>query len=323
VRDQDVDDVVQETLIEVGRGFERFDPALLRGRREEADGLRAWLWGFACRAAAAYHRRMRRERAESIEELPEEPADEGPSLEQVTADEQRLRLVAEVLSKLPAADVEVLVPYHFGGMTTHEIAEAAGVPHNTLRGRLMRARGRFREAVSRLPDDERALLENALLLLPLGLAFDQEAARRPSTPTFAAGALAVLALGVALGATWARRAPCAVPDAMAVTAVQEGPTATTIEATASVAPLPARGATSAVTAAPAAGASAPAGRAETGVEEEKALLKAARRARDVGAYDLALVNLASHERRFPDGSLAQERERLRREVLAAPAGDAP
>jgi RNA polymerase sigma factor (sigma-70 family) len=123
VRDQDVDDVVQETLIEVGRGFERFDPALLRGRREEADGLRAWLWGFACRAAAAYHRRMRQERAESIEELPEEPADEGPSLEQVTADEQRLRLVAEVLSKLPTADVEVLVPFHFGGMTTHEIAE--------------------------------------------------------------------------------------------------------------------------------------------------------------------------------------------------------
>jgi RNA polymerase sigma-70 factor, ECF subfamily len=325
VRDQDVDDVVQETLIEVGRALDHYDPDYHHGRRDPTAALRSWLWGFACRAAAAYHRHMRRELGESLDALADEPADEAPSSEQLAANEQRRRLLGKVLSTLPAADAEVLVPFHFAGMLTDEIAEEAGLHPGTVRTRLVRARGRFREAVERLPDDERALLQNGLLLLPLGLdrageGADPEAGRGPSSHMLATSALAALTLGVTLGATWARRAPSTAPDLPEVTPVQEGPTVAMTEATASVALLPAPGVTSA---APAVRVSAPVGRAEAGVEDEKALLKAARRARDLGAYDLALLNLASHERRFPEGALAQERERLRREVLAAMAGEAP
>ena len=64
------------------------------------------------------------------------------------------------------------------------------------------------------------------------------------------------------------------------------------------------------------------GRVEGAGAEEKALIKAARRAWEVGEVDVALVNLAAHERQFPEGALAQERERLRGEVMGA-RGAAP
>jgi RNA polymerase sigma factor (sigma-70 family) len=86
---------------------------------------------------------MRREIGESLDVVADEPADDAPSSEQLAADEQRRRLLAEVLSTLPPADVDVLVPFHFAGMTTEEIATEAGLNPNTVRGRLMRARGRF------------------------------------------------------------------------------------------------------------------------------------------------------------------------------------
>jgi hypothetical protein len=177
------------------------------------------------------------------------------------------------------------------------------------------------------PEDQRSLLESALLLVPIDLGLarldtgaDPPPARRTSAPaTLAAGALAVLVLGVGLGATWARRPPREAPELSAVTAVREAATASTAEATARLAIAPTSGERPASPAFVAASASAPPPRPEAGVAEEKVLLKAARRARDAGAYDLALVNLAAHERRFPDGALAAERERLRRDVLAATA----
>jgi RNA polymerase sigma-70 factor (ECF subfamily) len=329
VRRQDVDDVVHETLIEVGRALPRYDPEHRGGRRDPAAALRSWLWGFACRAAAAYRRHMRREIGESLDALADEPPAEGPSSEQLAANEQRRRVLAEVLSKLPPPDAEVMVPFHFAGMTTDEIAAAAGVHPGTMRGRLMRARERFRAAVEALPEDQRSLLEDGLLLVPVGLALDgldgdaePPPTRGPSAPAIAAGAIAVLALGIGLGATWTRRGPREAPELPAVIAVRETPTPAAVEATASAASPPAPEAAPRSPASVA--ARAPARRVEAGaVAEEKALLKAARHARDLGAYDVALVNLAAHERRFPDGSLAVERERLRREVLAVTAAAAP
>jgi RNA polymerase sigma factor (sigma-70 family) len=325
VQRQDVDDLLQDTLIEVGRALDRFDPGYHPGR-DEGEALRSWLWGFGCLAARQYHRHMRGEIGESFDALPSEPADEAPSSEQLAADEQRRRLVAEVLATLPDADTEVLVPFYFGGMKSVDIAAGAGVDHNTLRGRLVRARARFRAAAGELPEDERSLLEDGVLLVPLGLGLegggDAPGTRGPGAPVMAAGALAMLVLGVAVEARWGKGSGSVVEALPAVTAVREAPTGPRGEATgsAAVASIPsARAAPAAVKREERRGSM----RIEDGGAEEKALIKAARRARDAGAYELSLVNLAAHEREFPDGALAQERERLRGEVRAAMEAGAP
>ena len=50
------------------------------------------------------------------------------------------------------------------------------------------------------------------------------------------------------------------------------------------------------------------------VDAERALLEAARRAVAAGAYDLALAKLGAHERQFPRGTLAADREWLKARV---------
>ena len=127
----------------------------------------------------AYHRHTGGGRwGESFEALADEPAGEAPSSEQLAAEEQRRRLVAEVLATLSDEDTEVLVPFYVGGMTSAAIAAGTGLDHSTVRGRLMRARARFRAAAGELPEDERSLLEDGVLLVPLRAGSGGRAAMR-------------------------------------------------------------------------------------------------------------------------------------------------
>jgi RNA polymerase sigma factor (sigma-70 family) len=316
----DVDDLVQEILIKAHGALDRYDPAYHGGRRSEEASIKAWLGGFAQGAVANHRRRLTR--AAYAVRADVEPPDDKPSSEQLVAEQQRLRILRRVLARLPPAQADVLALAGFAGMTSKEIAAQARIDDATVRGRLMRGRARLRKEIARLPEDERSLLADALLLLPLGLGLEEldevpEAppARPLSAPLAAAGAMAALALGVGLGAAWSPRAPYEAPELPPVVAVREIAVSSTVEATASMPPAQVV-ATTAAPAATAARVSAPAGStADEPTVEERALLTAARRARDRGEYARALLHLAAHERRFPRGALVAERERLRREVL--------
>jgi RNA polymerase sigma-70 factor, ECF subfamily len=103
----------------------------------EGDGARIWLYATARRVIANQRRSIRR-RIALQERLAREPvsAAEGPSGLDAT--------VREALSRLGPRDREVLLLAEWEGLSPAEIAAVIGCQPVTARGRLHRARRRFR-----------------------------------------------------------------------------------------------------------------------------------------------------------------------------------
>lgn len=107
----------------------------------EGDAARVWLYATA-RKVLANQRRSRRRRAALRERLALEPAraHESPS------SNREETLVHEALRRLGPRDREVLLLAEWEGLSPAQIAAVLGCLTVTARGRLHRARGRFRAA---------------------------------------------------------------------------------------------------------------------------------------------------------------------------------
>ncbi len=107
------------------------------------DAARVWLYATARRVLAnqrranrrrnALHERMAMERVVSIQEQPDEHA-----------------LVHRALDELPVGDREILLLAEWEGLSSTEIASVVGCLTVTARGRLHRARRRFRAVFEEL-----------------------------------------------------------------------------------------------------------------------------------------------------------------------------
>jgi RNA polymerase sigma-70 factor, ECF subfamily len=115
----------------------------------EGDAARVWLYATA-RRVLANQRRSRRRR----EALHERLAAEGASR---PAEQQPLEeaFVHEALSLLTAVDREVLLLAEWEGLSPAQIAAVMGCSRVAARGRLHRARRRFRAAFEELRDSQR------------------------------------------------------------------------------------------------------------------------------------------------------------------------
>lgn len=140
----DADDRTQEVFVVAHRRLSDFV--------DLGHGPRAWLYQIALRVASDFRRHCRRHPVD---------CDGGVSLahERVDADQTSRLAQKEALSRLDAAlatlDDEkraVLVLHEVEEMTAPEIADATGVPLNTVYSRLRLARQRLDEA---LRNDER------------------------------------------------------------------------------------------------------------------------------------------------------------------------
>ena len=120
----------------------------------EGDAARAWLYATARRVIANQLRAGRR-RAALVERAAWQPAPpaETPAIEREQA------LVHEALRRLPAADREVLLLAEWEDLSAAQIADVLGCLAVTARGRLHRARRRFRAAFEELQahDPDRSL----------------------------------------------------------------------------------------------------------------------------------------------------------------------
>jgi RNA polymerase sigma factor (sigma-70 family) len=186
----DVEDLVHDVVIIAHRRLGHFDPSKHRGEHDHpADALQAWMRGIAWRRVAKRNEASHRTaallgRADVAHVTPEEP-----SAEHVAAAGERRRILLGVLAKMKPRRAEVLVLHELLDMATPEIARHLGIKENTVKSRISRGRCDVRQAIERLPREQRSALqdlEDAGELLgcrPPGRAPRRTHDARPRSPT--------------------------------------------------------------------------------------------------------------------------------------------
>ncbi len=138
----DIDDVVQEVFFTI---YGRLNTI------ERPESLRSWIYGVVRRIASKYHRNKRTRlietRTERIE--PEMLEPEWRTPQHMAEQHEQAKLLWSLLEKLDASKREVFVLAELEEMTAPEIADAVGVPLNTVYSRLRAARQELEEALQR------------------------------------------------------------------------------------------------------------------------------------------------------------------------------
>jgi RNA polymerase sigma-70 factor, ECF subfamily len=130
--DDDAQDLVQEALIRVRRGLERYEPGSLEG----------WLARIVTNVFLDEVRRRRRRPAVSLPEDPERVLPASPP-----ADEVSLDLSQDIQAALLALPAEFRVPVvlcDVADQSYEQIASSLGIPIGTVRSRIHRGRRMLR-----------------------------------------------------------------------------------------------------------------------------------------------------------------------------------
>jgi len=137
----EAEDATQEVFLRMHRSFDTFDPTR---------PMAPWV------ARTAYHACLRRleparrrpsggaEELEAIEDLAR------PSPEQEVERREALGLLWRALADLPAQDRALLDLRYREGLSDAEVSEATGMPVNTVKTRIFRARARLRARLAPL-----------------------------------------------------------------------------------------------------------------------------------------------------------------------------
>jgi len=141
-------DLAQEALLQILKSLPRF--------RGEAS-LTTWIHGLTMRVCLHHLRREKRRQTESWEQLAPHRAEpetaEGRPLEAVSR-QQVQRLVHQAVSHLSVPFRSVIVLHGLAGMTYEETAAALGLPINTVKTRVHRAKGKLRTWLEQVLGDE-------------------------------------------------------------------------------------------------------------------------------------------------------------------------
>ncbi len=137
VRDgAEAEDVSQEVFLRMHRSFDTYDATR---------PLAPWV------ARTAYHACLRRLEGAARRELSSDPGgladlpdEQARTPEQAAAGHETSALLLRALHDLPAQDRALLDLRYREGLSDAEVAEATGMPVNTVKTRIFRARGRLR-----------------------------------------------------------------------------------------------------------------------------------------------------------------------------------
>jgi RNA polymerase sigma-70 factor (ECF subfamily) len=145
------EDLCQETLLRVVRASERW---------QERARFRAWLYAIARNLAVDEARRAALRRASSLDVTapgaPDRAPETSPGPEAAAAAALLRPKLEAALAALPAEQREVFLLREHAGLRFAEIAEATGVPENTVKSRMRYALEGLREALAALgvgPED--------------------------------------------------------------------------------------------------------------------------------------------------------------------------
>jgi RNA polymerase sigma-70 factor (ECF subfamily) len=131
----EAEDLVSETFLIAHRS---------RGRFDETRSLRPWLYGIAANLARRHRRKKWLWRALSsraVSDLTAEPP--PPDLERSLLEAEDKWRVQKTLASMPEKKRMVLVMREYEDLSTAEIAEALGIPENTVYSSLHYARKEF------------------------------------------------------------------------------------------------------------------------------------------------------------------------------------
>jgi RNA polymerase sigma-70 factor (ECF subfamily) len=134
--DDDAQDLVQESLIRIRRGLERYEPGSLQG----------WM---ARIVTNVFLDEMRRRKRRPTDALPDDPGSVLPTT--AAADEVFTGLSAEIQRALEELPEEFRVPVvlcDVSDLSYEQIAATTGVPIGTVRSRLHRGRRMLRAALT-------------------------------------------------------------------------------------------------------------------------------------------------------------------------------
>lgn len=144
------EDLLQETLIRMSRGFASF-----AGR----SSVKTWAFAIASRVAADYFRHPeRKKKIIELDESEEPPAPDRPVEEGLIVGEMN-DCIREVIDSLPETYRAALVLHDLEGLTAAQTAEISECSVATAKIRIHRARSRLRKALeaqcefSHDPDD--------------------------------------------------------------------------------------------------------------------------------------------------------------------------
>jgi RNA polymerase sigma-70 factor (ECF subfamily) len=139
--EQDAQDVVQEAYL---RAF-RFFPGFRGG------DARAWLMKIVRNTCYSWLRANRPlQDATEFDENLCPPDYYAPNPEEIVVQNDSSTLVRKALENLPTSFREVLILREIEGLSYREIAYISGIPVGTVMSSLSRARGRLRQALTRL-----------------------------------------------------------------------------------------------------------------------------------------------------------------------------
>jgi RNA polymerase sigma-70 factor (ECF subfamily) len=150
VREDRLDDVLQDVFLTVSQRLPKFDP--------ERAHLRSWIYGIVSNLVANERRRWRRKDQpllplatdnDSSPNIDTRLASPGGGPAQALEDAEAFRLAAELLETIPEERREVLMLADLEEMPMVEVAESLGINVNTAYSRLRTARRELDEALAR------------------------------------------------------------------------------------------------------------------------------------------------------------------------------
>ncbi len=144
IRSAELDEVAQETAIELFRSLTRYEPD---------QPFLPWMRGFARNAAARHRRRFARDRsrAEALREFVTQHAEGDPEREPWWVDAERLR---SCVARLPDRSQEVIRMHYFDGSRCERIAEQLRMTAVAVRKALSRSREVLRRCVETPQDSQ-------------------------------------------------------------------------------------------------------------------------------------------------------------------------
>lgn len=140
-RGSHVEDLAQETFVRAHRALQGFDGA-------GSARLSTWLLTIGTRVAIDARRRSGRSEAHVRELLQGGPAPGPESPEQLCGRAELMHAIQQAAAELPEDQRIAFVLSEFHDFSLAEIAEALGIPENTVKTRLFRARRKLARALS-------------------------------------------------------------------------------------------------------------------------------------------------------------------------------